>query len=90
MLYWITDDPIYQEWGWEAFQAIEKHCRTPEGYAGVRDVTVENTATDDLQQSFFMAETLKYLYLLYSPKDTVDLNKWVFNTEAHPIRAWDL
>jgi len=90
VLYWITNDPIYQEWGWEAFQAIEQHCRTPDGYCGVRDVTVAKTDTDDLQQSFFMAETLKYLYLLFSPKSTVDLDQWVFNTEAHPIRAWNL
>ena len=31
-------------------------------------------------QSFFLAETLKYLYLLFS------LDEWVFNTEAHPLK----
>lgn len=42
---------------------------------------------DDKMQSFFLAETLKYLYLLFSPSDLIPLDKWVFNTEAHPIRV---
>jgi Glycosyl hydrolase family 47 len=37
-------------------------------------------------ESFFFAETLKYLYLLYAPQDTIDLKNVVFNTEAHPFR----
>ena len=37
-------------------------------------------------ESFFLAETLKYLYLLYAPRTTIDLNKRVFNTEAHPLK----
>jgi len=88
VLYWLTRDTRYQDWGWEAFQAIEKHCRTPDGYCGVRDVTQEKVERDDLQQSFFMAETLKYLFLLFSPPTTIDLNDWVFNTEAHPLKVW--
>jgi hypothetical protein len=41
---------------------------------------------DDMMQSFFLAETLKYLYLLFSPDDLMSLDKWVFNTEAHPLK----
>ena len=37
-------------------------------------------------QSFFLAETLKYLYLLFSPPTVIPLDEWVFNTEAHPLR----
>jgi hypothetical protein len=40
---------------------------------------------DDLQQSFFLAETLKYLYLLFADDDLIPLEKYVFNTEAHPL-----
>eukprot|EP01112_Ceratiomyxa_fruticulosa_P004351 TRINITY_DN1486_c0_g2_i10.p1 TRINITY_DN1486_c0_g2~~TRINITY_DN1486_c0_g2_i10.p1 ORF type:complete len:541 (-),score=118.09 TRINITY_DN1486_c0_g2_i10:163-1785(-) len=85
VLYRLTGDPIYQEWGWEAFQAMVKHCKAEEGYSGIRDVTSQNPDKDDLQQSFFMAETLKYLYLLFSPTDLIPLDKYVFNTEAHPL-----
>jgi mannosyl-oligosaccharide alpha-1,2-mannosidase len=38
--------------------------------------------SNDYQESFFLAETLKYLYLMFSD-DLVDLTKHVFNTEAH-------
>lgn len=36
-------------------------------------------------ETFYLAETLKYLYLLFAPVDTVPLDKFVFNTEAHPL-----
>jgi hypothetical protein len=34
---------------------------------------------------FFIAETLKYLYLIFSDDDILSLDKYVFNTEAHPL-----
>jgi mannosyl-oligosaccharide alpha-1,2-mannosidase len=36
-------------------------------------------------QSFFLAETLKYLYLIFSDDNVISLDDWVFNTEAHPL-----
>ena len=64
---------------------MERHCRTDTGYSGIRDVYQNNPPKDDVQQSFFLAETLKYLYLLFSDDDLIPLDKWVLNTEAHPI-----
>lgn len=79
-----TGDQMYREWGWNIFQAFETQSRIDSGYVGLRDV---NTGVkDDKMQSFFLAETLKYLYLLFSPSDVIPLDQWVFNTEAHPIR----
>jgi len=40
---------------------------------------------DNVMQSFWLAETLKYLYLLFSPPDLLPLDKWLLSTEAHPI-----
>ena len=59
------------------------------GYSGLRDVTSVDGAMDDTQQTFWLAETLKYLYLIFSPDDVIPLDKFVFNTEAHPLRIWD-
>lgn len=39
-------------------------------------------------RSFFLAETLKYLYMLQSPDHGISLDRYVFNTEAHPLSAW--
>ena len=37
-------------------------------------------------ESFFLGETLKYLFLLFCDDDTVlPLDQWVLNTEAHPL-----
>ena len=36
-----------------------------------------------------LAETLKYLYLIFSPDDVVPLDKYVLNTEAHPLLIWE-
>uniref|UniRef100_A0A8C4WVR0 alpha-1,2-Mannosidase n=1 Tax=Eptatretus burgeri TaxID=7764 RepID=A0A8C4WVR0_EPTBU len=87
--YWylwrFTHDPKYRDWGWEAVEAIEKHCRVAGGYSGVKDVYANHPTHDDVQQSFFLAETLKYLYLLFSDDSLLPADHWVLNTEAHPL-----
>jgi len=81
----LTKDPKYREWGWEAVQALEKACKTEGGYSGVKNVYQVGGQKDDVQQSFFLAETLKYLFLLFSDDNLISLDQWVFNTEAHPL-----
>ena len=46
-----------------------------------------DTRPKDMMESFFLGETLKYLYLLFSDRDKqeINLDQWVFNTEAHPL-----
>lgn len=76
---------LNREWGWEIFQSIEKYCKTTYGYGSFPDVTNANATPNDSMESFFVGETLKYLYLLFDPDSAVDLEKHVFNTEAHPL-----
>lgn len=86
ILWRLTHDQRYRQWGWEAVEAIEKHCRVSTGgYSGIKNVNDLNPVKDDVQQSFFLAETLKYLYLLFSDDNLIALDEWVFNTEAHPL-----
>merc|ERR1712018_794323 len=84
ILWRLTKDPKYREWGWEAVQALENSCRTDGGYSGIRNVYQVGGNKDDVQQSFFLAETLKYLFLLFSDENIISTDQWVFNTEAHP------
>ena len=84
VLWRLTKDPKYREWGWQVAQALELNCKVEGGYSGLRDVNILKSY-DDVQQSFFLAETLKYLYLLFSNDSLLDLDLWVFNTEAHPL-----
>uniref|UniRef100_A0A8V5GS59 alpha-1,2-Mannosidase n=1 Tax=Melopsittacus undulatus TaxID=13146 RepID=A0A8V5GS59_MELUD len=81
----LTHDPKYRQWGWEVVKALEKHCRVEAGFSGIRDVYTTTPTHDNMQQSFFLAETLKYLYLLFCEDDVLSLDDWVFNTEAHPL-----
>ena len=84
-LWRLTKDVKYRDWAWDAAQALEKHCRTDSGFSGLKDVYQEKPEKDDVQQSFFFAETLKYLYLIFSEDHVLPLDKYVFNTEAHPF-----
>lgn len=84
-LWRLTKDNKYRDWAWDAVQAIDKHCKTDSGYSGIKNVYDSSPAQDDVQQSFFFAETLKYLYLIFSDDDVLPLDKYVFNTEAHPF-----
>ncbi|VDO01593.1 unnamed protein product, partial [Rodentolepis nana] len=81
----FTHDPIYRKYAWDVVQALEKHCRVNSGYSGLRNVNDSNPELDDVQQSYFIAETLKYLYLIFCDDSVLPLDRWVFNTEAHPF-----
>ena len=39
----------------------------------------------DNMESFWLGETLKYFYLLFADKNLLPFDKWVINTEAHPL-----
>jgi len=40
----------------------------------------------NVQESFWLAETLKYLYLIFDDPERLSLDDWVFTTEAHPLK----
>ena len=84
-LWRMTKDQQYRDWAWEAAKALEFQCRTNSGYVGLSNVYQLDSSKDDVQQSYFMAETLKYLYLTFSDDDVIPLDKFVLNTEAHPL-----
>jgi len=85
-LYYVTGDKKYQEWGWNIFQGIEKYTKVKHGYTTIGNVRNPlDLRPKDMMESFFLGETLKYLYLLFADKQELDLKHWVFNTEAHPL-----
>ncbi|KAF8582178.1 glycoside hydrolase family 47 protein [Ramaria rubella] len=95
LMWKTTGDEIWRERGWAIFKAIERHCRLHVGYASVANVEIADphavyNKLDDMP-SYAFAETWKYLFLLFTSKDPFPLDKWVFNTEAHPLPVfeWD-
>uniref|UniRef100_A0A7I4KJW6 alpha-1,2-Mannosidase n=1 Tax=Brugia malayi TaxID=6279 RepID=A0A7I4KJW6_BRUMA len=89
-LYRATGDKIYQQWGWEVFTAIESYAKLEHGYSSINNVKRIPVTYKDMMESFFLAETLKYLYLLFDDDKTdIPLDKYVFNTEGHPLPIYD-
>ncbi len=82
--YSATGNPYYQKMGQALFDSLKKYCRLPEGYCELKSVITKERM--DRMETYFLAETLKYLYLLFAPPETLEFRKVIFNTEAHPIR----
>jgi len=83
-LYHYTHDAKYLAMGIVYYNALVQYCRTDEAYAALDDVRTKAKA--DSMESFFFAEVLKYLYLLFAPESTLDFDGVIFNTEAHPMK----
>ncbi|XP_049907316.1 mannosidase, alpha, class 1B, member 1b [Epinephelus moara] len=90
-LYRFTKDHKYQEWGWEILRNFNKYTKVPSGgYTSINNVRdPDYPSPRDKMESFFLGETLKYLYLLFSDDhNLISLDQYVFNTEAHPLPIW--
>lgn len=88
----ITGDEMYREWGWEIFTSFVKFTATADG-AGFTSLSNANKIPPEMRdnmESFWLAETLKYLYLLFSPADLLPLDSIVINTEAHILPRFEL
>ncbi len=86
ILYRSTGDPNLSEKAWMMFENIVSETRTEVAFAGIDDVTWKPSPKTDRMESFWMAETLKYFYLMFSEPDVISLDEYVLNTEAHPFR----
>jgi mannosyl-oligosaccharide alpha-1,2-mannosidase len=101
--YRATGDPIYQEWAWEAFLAINLTCRVGSGFSGIKNVNeAGGGGYDDFQESFWFAEVLKYSYLIHAEVSALSSTRrgiWFFFfadkgvvdlgcSVAGPARSW--
>ena len=62
MMYRITGDSIYREWGWKIFQAFQEHTKTPfgDGYTSLDDVRTVPPKTRDNMESFWLVSNVQY------------------------------
>jgi mannosyl-oligosaccharide alpha-1,2-mannosidase len=87
VLYRITGRRDLLDLAWDMFQSIMKATSTKMANSAIWDVTVTGpTSKTDSMESFWLAETLKYFYLIFSEPDLISLDDWVLNTEAHPFK----
>ncbi|KAH9500779.1 ER degradation-enhancing alpha-mannosidase-like protein 3 [Bulinus truncatus] len=82
-LYKATGDPYYLEVGKKVLENLDQHARVQCGFAAIKDI--KKGTHEDQMDSFVLAETFKYLFLLFSEKDNVllDIDDFIFTTEAH-------
>jgi mannosidase alpha-like ER degradation enhancer 2 len=83
-LFRLTGDERYRDMGRVMVDSLLHYTRAETGFAALQSVVTKERR--DQMESFFLAETLKYAYLLFAPPETLDFNAVIFNTEAHPIR----
>ena len=89
-MWYYTGEEKWRQYGRKIFDAFEKHSRRPFGYTALEGLEKPNVAKltekeGGKMETFWIAETLKYLLLLFSDRGLVDLGKVVFTTEAHPM-----
>ncbi|RPD61256.1 glycoside hydrolase family 47 protein [Lentinus tigrinus ALCF2SS1-6] len=86
--YRLTGDVKYFNRAASAVQSIQSFLKTPTvAYAPINDVDATDSDFIDDMESFWFAEVLKYLYLTFDDPNHISLDKYVFNTEAHPFIA---
>jgi ER degradation enhancer, mannosidase alpha-like 2 len=82
-LHWATNDSSWISVGLGMMQSIAHLTRADCGFARIRDVLTHEK--EDFQDSFFLSETLKYMYVLFDEDHWLRKGRFVFSTEAHPM-----
>ncbi|GJJ68179.1 hypothetical protein EMPS_00525 [Entomortierella parvispora] len=83
IMYRVTGETKYRDYAWAIAQSIEKNCKTKYGYSTLANVMDISEGMTDRMPSHFLAQTLKYLYLIFSPPDLASLDEFLFTTEGH-------
>ncbi|KIJ32152.1 glycoside hydrolase family 47 protein [Sphaerobolus stellatus SS14] len=89
----VSGDTKYLQNAENALRSFQKFLIVPGGDGGVsglndvNNATVTDSTRVDDTESFFFAEVMKYLYLTFDDPTNISIDEWVFNTEAHPLRA---
>ncbi|EJD51258.1 seven-hairpin glycosidase [Auricularia subglabra TFB-10046 SS5] len=85
-----TGDKKYYDAAVQFVDNLNKWTAVGGANAGIGDVRQTQWGQSgffDNTESFFFAEVLKYLYLTFDDPEKFSIDEWVFNTEAHPLRA---
>ncbi len=82
-----THDPRYKARNLKYYRDLQRCCRTPDAYTTIKDARTGERS--DLMETFFIAETMKYLWLTFVGDAGFDPDQYVFSTEAQPFRRAD-
>lgn len=87
LLYQATKQPFYLHVGVEIYNSLETFTKAKCGYGTIHDVM--DKSLEDRMESFFLSETVKYLYLLFDFENPLnkDASNWIFSTEGHIFKV---
>ncbi|TEB32929.1 seven-hairpin glycosidase [Coprinellus micaceus] len=83
----VTGDTKYLDRAKSAVHSLNTYIRVPSGFAGLWNVNQPGGGLIDDTESFWFAETLKYLYLTFDDPTRFSLDEYVFTTEAQLFKA---
>ena len=83
-LYHFTGKETYRNMAGKYWEDIKTHCRTDVAFTAIENV--ETKEKRDYMATYFLAETLKYFYLVFSDQPEVNPTDYVFSTEAHNFK----
>jgi mannosidase alpha-like ER degradation enhancer 2 len=83
-LWKLTGDNKYRDKAYNMFNDIKAFAKCDNGYTRVKNILTGEK--DNLMDSFFLAEVLKYLYLIFDDSK-LDFDNIIFNSEAHPLKG---
>ncbi|KAF5371789.1 hypothetical protein D9758_003529 [Tetrapyrgos nigripes] len=84
-----TGNTKYLDRAAQVLDHFQEYLTANDAYSGLGNVQDNSIHTPriDRMESFWFAETLKYLYLTFDDPEHISLDEYVFNTEAHPFKA---
>ncbi|KAK6388089.1 Mannosyl-oligosaccharide alpha-1,2-mannosidase 1B [Elasticomyces elasticus] len=70
--YRATRNVKYRDWSWASFEAMNRYCRTDSGFSAINDVnSIDGGGKSNMQESFVIAEVLKYTFLTHLEVDLI-------------------
>ncbi|KAF3076946.1 putative mannosyl-oligosaccharide alpha-1,2-mannosidase 1B [Trichoderma lentiforme] len=85
-MYRITGDQVWRDTAWRLWENIVRETEVDLAFAIVEDVTVSKGTNGDVMETFWLAETLKYFYLIFDDEGVIDLDEsfYALSKAHHP------
>ncbi|WAQ87795.1 hypothetical protein PtA15_8A702 [Puccinia triticina] len=75
----LTGDTRYQDFVWDAFKSLQKHCKAPASFSAISDVNSLPANATNSSESFLYAELFKYIYLTFADPKLLSLDEYLFS-----------
>ncbi|CAG9949731.1 unnamed protein product [Clonostachys rosea f. rosea IK726] len=78
----ITGDQKWRDAAWRMWEGIVKATETQLAFASIENVAEQKSEKVDSMETFWLAETLKYFYLIFEDDHVLNLDEWPASLRA--------